>query len=196
MADTPEQQENQPKRKKYQRKKEKNQFEDVVKHKIHKYGFIRSLEENQKRYFEETTTQIKALYNHYGLNFDPLINGHKLAIRLAKEFIPGFLDPDYHIGRKKEDIYFRPFAICCAFKILSIESFPEKVSITSLAKEAQKRWKLMNNEKSLRVRYEEIKKTEIYSIFEKCFPNNKVKEEQLVHLNDFLNTCLHAMMQK
>ena len=159
MVDTPKQQENQPKRKKYQKKKEKNKFEDIVKHKIYVCGLTKSPEENSKRILKETAPQIKALYNHYGLKFDPLVNGHKLAIHLAKEFIPGFLDPDYHIGRPKKDTFFWPLAICLAFEILQLEHFPEKVKITSLEKEVKKRWKVFNEIESLRVRYYDAKKT-------------------------------------
>lgn len=196
MADTYKQKENQSAIKKYQRKKEKNKFEDVVKHRIHKYELTKSPEENQKRYLKETTSQIKALYNHYGLEFDPILNGHELAICLAKEFIPKFLSENYHLGRPKKDTFFKPFAICCAFEILRIEGHYERASITSFAKEAQKRWNLMENADSLRVRYEEIKKTSIYSIFQKCFPINKLKEEQLTYLNDLLNSCLKAIEHK
>ncbi len=177
----------------YQRKKEKYNFEDVLIHTISKPKITKSVEENCKIHEKEVSAQVKALYNHYDLDFDPLINGHRLAICLAKEFISHFLEEDYHIGRPPKDTFSRQLAICTAFEILRLEHIPENPSITLLAKEAQKRWNLNQSEKSLRVRYQEIVKTNNYHLFQKLFSTNKSKEEQLVYLNSILEDLLNGI---
>jgi hypothetical protein len=147
----------------YVRKRE-NRFEDVTRHKISRPGFIKTPEENMQKYLSEVAAAEKALYNHYNLEYNKLLNGHKLAICLAKEFIPGFLAEDYALGRPQEIDEFDQLALCMCVRIIQLEHDGEKISIENALTEVKKRWKYSSSVASLRARYYEYLKSKICTI--------------------------------
>jgi hypothetical protein len=65
-----------------------------------KAALSRGEENLEKLHREEYIDRQKALYEHYGLSFDPALNGHALALKLAADHIKGFsLDQEKKAGR-------------------------------------------------------------------------------------------------
>lgn len=168
---------NSPQNKKSYVRKRENSFEDVTCHKISRPGFIKTPEENMQKYLSEVAAAEKALYNHYNLEYNKLLNGHKLAICLAKEFIPGFLAEDYSLGRPKEIDEFDQLALCMCVRIVQLEHDGEKISIENILTEVKKRWNYSSSVSSLRSRYYEYMKSNICNII-----FDKIKDQKQLML--------------
>ena len=176
---------NSPQSKKSYVRKRENSFEDVTCHKISRPGFIKTPEENMQKYLSEVAAAEKALYNHYNLEYNKLLNGHKLAICLAKEFIPGFLAEDYALGRPQEIDELDQLALCICVRIVQLEHDGEKISIENILTEVKKRWNYSSSVSSLRSRYYEYMKSKTCTILFDSIKDHK--QVMLDTLEDILN---------
>lgn len=129
-------------------------------------ALLKSKDECINDHRKERQEREKALYEHYGLSYSPLANGHRLAMKMAADHIKGFSiesekkagRPAFWQGLEGAEFYFR----------VELKKRNKEISTRQAIRDVAKEMGVQGKIENLNARYHgELQKNKIVIIMEK-----------------------------